>query len=115
MSMNTRGQRILLWTAPPAMALFALAYVLFPVFAPPLSPTLSPEEVAAFFRDHNTGILGVVILVQSDRRVAGSVVRGRRRADVPHPARRAASSPTPTSSVSESVRPRSSSPTTAGG
>ena len=69
--MSTRGQRILLWTAPPAMALFALAYVLFPVFAPPLSPTLSPEEVAAFFREYNTGILGVVILCNL---IAGSLV-----------------------------------------
>ena len=60
--MNTRGQRILLWTAPPAVALFALAYVLFPVFSPPLSPTLTPEQVAAFFRDNTTGILGVAIL-----------------------------------------------------
>src|SRR6478735_562027 len=60
--MNTRGQRILLWTAPPAMALFALAFVLFPIFSPPLSPSLTPEEVAAFFRDNTTGILGVVIL-----------------------------------------------------
>lgn len=70
-SMSTRGQRILLWTAPPAMALFALAYLLFPVFSPPLSPTLSPEEVAAFFRDYNTGILGVVILCNL---IAGSLV-----------------------------------------
>jgi hypothetical protein len=69
--MNTRGQRILLWTAPPAMALFALAYVLFPLFAPPLSPTLTPEQVAAFFRDYNTGILGVVILCNL---IAGSLV-----------------------------------------
>lgn len=61
----------MLWTAPPAMALFALAFVLFPVFSPPLSPTLTPEEVAAFFRDHNTGILGVVILCNL---IAGSLV-----------------------------------------
>lgn len=60
--MNTRGQRILLWTAPPAVALFALAYVLFPVFSPPLSPMLTPEQVAAFFRSNTTGILGVAIL-----------------------------------------------------
>jgi hypothetical protein len=69
--MNIKGQRILLWTAPPAMALFALAYVVFPLFAPPLSPTLSPEQVAAIFRDYNTGILGVVILCNL---IAGSLV-----------------------------------------
>src|SRR5690625_6350514 len=53
-AMNTRGQRILLWTVPPAAALFALAYLLFPVFSPPLSPTLTPEQVAAFFADNVT-------------------------------------------------------------
>lgn len=60
--MNTRGQRILLWTAPPAVALFVLAYFAFPVFSPPLSPTLTPEQVAAFFQSNVTGILGVSIL-----------------------------------------------------
>ncbi|MEN4474525.1 hypothetical protein [Mycolicibacterium cosmeticum] len=70
-STNTRGQRILLWTAPPAAALFALAYLLFPPFSPPLSPALTPEQVAAFFRDNNTGILGVVILCNL---IAGSLV-----------------------------------------
>lgn len=69
--MNTRGQRILLWTAPPAVALLVLAYFLFPPFSPPLSPTLTPDEVAAFFRDNNTGILGVVILCNL---IAGSLV-----------------------------------------
>lgn len=69
--MNTRGQRILLWTAPPAAILFALAFLVFPVFSPPLSPTLTPDEVAAFFRDHTTGILGVVILCNL---IAGSLV-----------------------------------------
>ena len=53
------------------MALFVLAYVLFPVFAPPLSPTMTPQEVAAFFKEYNTGILGVVILVNL---IAGSLV-----------------------------------------
>jgi hypothetical protein len=61
-SMNIKGQRLLLWTAPPAVALFALAYLLFPVFSPPLSPTLTPEQVAAFFAENVTGILGVAIL-----------------------------------------------------
>ncbi|MGE2835408.1 hypothetical protein [Mycobacterium sp. SMC-4] len=60
--MNTRGQRILLWTVPPAAGLFLLAYFLFPVFSPPLSPTMTPEEVAAFFGNNVTGIIGVAIL-----------------------------------------------------
>jgi hypothetical protein len=69
--MNTIGQRILLWTTPPAMALFALAYLLFPVTSPPLSPTLTPDEVAQFFQEHNTAILGVVILCNL---IAGALV-----------------------------------------
>jgi len=60
--MNTKGQRILLWTAPLSGALFALAYCLFPAFSPPLAPTLTPDQVAAFFRDNVSGILGVTIL-----------------------------------------------------
>lgn len=42
--------------------MFALAYLLFPVFSPPLSPALTPEQVAAFFAQNVTGILGVAIL-----------------------------------------------------
>lgn len=61
-AMNTRGQRILLWTVPPAAALFVLAYFMFPVFSAPLSPTMTPEQVAAFFAENTTGILGVAIL-----------------------------------------------------
>jgi hypothetical protein len=60
--MNVRGQRILLWTTPPALALFTLAFLLFPVFSPPMSPTMTPEQVAAFFAANTTGILGVTIL-----------------------------------------------------
>ncbi|MGE2728159.1 hypothetical protein ACQI4F_01665 [Mycolicibacterium vaccae] len=61
-AMNTRGQRILLWTVPPAAGLFVLAFFLFPVFSPPLSPTMTPDEVAVFFGDNVTGIIGVAIL-----------------------------------------------------
>lgn len=61
-AMNTRGQRILLWTVPPAAGLFLLAFFLFPPFQPPMSPTLTPEEVAAFFANNTTGIIGVAIL-----------------------------------------------------
>ena len=70
-SMTTRGQRIMLWTAPPAGALFIIGFFLFPLFSPPLSPTLSPEQVAAIFSENVTGILGVVILCNL---IAGSLV-----------------------------------------
>lgn len=59
--MNTRGQRILLWTTPVAGLLFLCAYWLFPGFAPPMSPTMTPEEVAAYFRDNLEAFRGVVI------------------------------------------------------
>lgn len=61
----------MLWTTPPALALLALGFFVFPVFWPPLSPTLTPEEVAAVFSEYNTGILGVVILCNL---IAGSLV-----------------------------------------
>lgn len=60
--MNTRGQQILLWTTPVAGVIFLIAYVLFPLFSPPLSPTMTPEQVADFFKAHVAGIRGVVIL-----------------------------------------------------
>ncbi|HET8881635.1 MAG TPA: hypothetical protein VFM56_05615 [Solimonas sp.] len=61
--MNTRGQRILLWIAPAAGALFLLAYFLFPIFSASLSPTQTPDEIAAFFHDHGSGILGVSVMI----------------------------------------------------
>lgn len=45
------GEVILVWTLP-ALGLFWLsAFLLFPGFNPPMPPTLSAEEVAAFYRD----------------------------------------------------------------
>ncbi len=61
--MNTRGQGLLLWTTPVAACLFLLAYLLFPVFSPPMSPTMTPEEVARFFQEHVSAIRGVVVYV----------------------------------------------------
>ncbi len=60
--MNTRGQMIMLWTAPLAGALFLLAYLLFPAFSPPMAPSMSPEEVAAFFNENLAAMRGVVVL-----------------------------------------------------
>jgi len=59
--MNTRGQNILLWTTPVAGVFFLIAFLLFPGFSPPMSPTMTPEEVAAFFQNNVTAIRGVVI------------------------------------------------------
>jgi hypothetical protein len=62
MTMNNRGQLILLWSTPIAGALFLLAYFMFPPFGPPMSPSMTPEEVAHFFQEHTTGIRGVIVL-----------------------------------------------------
>ncbi len=48
---RTDGELILLWTLPAAAAIWIGAFFLFPGFAPPMSPTMSADQVAAFYRD----------------------------------------------------------------
>lgn len=48
---RTDGELILLWTLPALAILWLSVFLLFPGFVPPMSPTLSAEEVAAFYRD----------------------------------------------------------------
>jgi len=45
------GEVILLWTLPVVGVVWLSAFLLFPGFVQPMSPTLSAEEVAAFYRD----------------------------------------------------------------
>ena len=45
------GEVILLWTLPALAILWLSVFLMFPGFVPPMSPTLSAEEVAAFYRD----------------------------------------------------------------
>lgn len=45
------GERILFWLVPAFGLTWVAAFLLFPGFLPPLSPTLSADEVAAFYRD----------------------------------------------------------------
>ncbi|BDB44939.1 MULTISPECIES: hypothetical protein [Mycobacterium] len=45
------GELILLWTLPVTVVIWIAAFVLFPGFNPPMSPTMSAEQVAAFYRD----------------------------------------------------------------
>src|SRR5262245_15910954 len=61
--MSTRDQSICLWLVPFFGALFAIGAALFPGFFPPLSPTLSAEQVAAFYRDHVGQIRASLILL----------------------------------------------------
>ncbi|MBW0017105.1 MAG: hypothetical protein JO236_06115 [Mycobacterium sp.] len=51
---RTDGESLLFWTLPAAAIIWVSAFLLFPGFTPPLSPTLSADQVAAFYRDpHN--------------------------------------------------------------
>ncbi|OBJ87524.1 hypothetical protein [Mycobacterium asiaticum] len=45
------GELILLWTLPVTAIIWIAAFFLFPGFSPPMSPTMSAEQVAAFYRD----------------------------------------------------------------
>ncbi|AGP62370.1 MULTISPECIES: hypothetical protein [Mycobacterium] len=45
------GELILLWTLPATLIIWIAGFVLFPGFHPPMSPTMTAEQVAAFYRD----------------------------------------------------------------
>jgi hypothetical protein len=45
------GEVMLLWTLPVLGILWISVFLLFPGFVQPMSPTMSAEEVAAFYRD----------------------------------------------------------------
>src|SRR6516165_10841162 len=45
------GELILLWTLPAMVIIWVGAFLLFPGFTPPMSPTMSADQVAAFYRD----------------------------------------------------------------
>ena len=48
---RTDGELILLWTLPALAILWLSVFLMFPGFVPPMSPALSAQEVAAFYRD----------------------------------------------------------------
>jgi hypothetical protein len=49
---RTDGELILLWTLPVLGVIWISAFFLFPGFVHPMSPTMSADEVAAFYRDN---------------------------------------------------------------
>ncbi len=53
---NIKTQLICLWTAPVVGLILLIAFVAFPGFFPPMSPTMSADEVAAFYAD-NTAMI----------------------------------------------------------
>jgi hypothetical protein len=48
---RTDGELILLWTLPALAIIWLAVFLLFPGFVQPMSPAMSAEEVAAFYRD----------------------------------------------------------------
>jgi hypothetical protein len=47
------GELFLFWLLPALGLTWILVFLIFPGFSPPMSPTMSAEEVAAFYRDPN--------------------------------------------------------------
>jgi hypothetical protein len=60
--MNTTDQRICLWMVPVFGVLLALAFLMFPGFLPPMSPALSADEVAGFYREHYAAVRASMII-----------------------------------------------------
>ncbi|WP_293347199.1 hypothetical protein [Mycobacterium sp.] len=48
---NIDGELILLWTLPVTVILWIASFFLFPGFNPPMSPSMTADQVAAFYRD----------------------------------------------------------------
>lgn len=48
---RTDGELILFWTLPALAVIWISAFFLFPGFIPPMSPTMSAQQVADFYRD----------------------------------------------------------------
>lgn len=61
--MNTRDQSICLWLVPLFGALFLIGFWIFPGFFPPMSPTMTAEQVAAFYRDNVAEIRASMVLL----------------------------------------------------
>ena len=49
--MKKDGEGILLWAVPVLAAIWIACFFLFPGFVRPMSPTMSADQVAAFYRD----------------------------------------------------------------
>lgn len=60
--LNLSDQRICLWLVPGFGSVLALACCIFPGFFPPISPMMSAEQVARFYRE-NTGAIRVSMVL----------------------------------------------------
>lgn len=53
---NIKAQWVSLWTGPAVGLVLLTALVSFPGFWPPMSPLLSPDQVAAFYAENTAWI-----------------------------------------------------------
>ncbi|OMC37359.1 hypothetical protein A5740_05080 [Mycobacterium sp. GA-1841] len=53
---NIKAQWVSLWTGPAVGAVLLAAFLAFPGFWPPMSPTWSAQQVAGFYADHTAWI-----------------------------------------------------------
>jgi len=53
---NIKAQWVSLWTGPAVGAVLLVAAIAFPGFWPPMSPTLTADQVTAFYADHTAWI-----------------------------------------------------------
>jgi hypothetical protein len=53
---NIKTQLISLWTVPVFGVVYVIAFVAFPGFLPPMSPNLTADQVAAFYREHTAAV-----------------------------------------------------------
>src|ERR1044072_527753 len=59
---RTDGELIMLWALPAIAIIWVSAFVLFPGCVHPMSPTMSAEQVASFYRDETARIRYSMIL-----------------------------------------------------
>jgi hypothetical protein len=57
------GELIIFWALPAIAIIWIAAFFLFPGFLPPMSPRSSPDQVAAFYREHTARIRYSMILL----------------------------------------------------
>ncbi|MFE9327329.1 hypothetical protein ACIHDR_38135 [Nocardia sp. NPDC052278] len=53
---NLRAQQVVLWSTPVVAAVLLVLFASFPGFFPPMSPNMSADQVAWFYREHTTMI-----------------------------------------------------------
>jgi hypothetical protein len=53
---NIKTQLVALWTSAVSALILLVAYIAFPGFWPPMSPELTADQVASFYRDHTAWI-----------------------------------------------------------